>query len=96
MPMFPRRVFRATPKKDVLKKFARLFFYTRKLLNNFLNINVMILGFGTANMIILRMCESKFEMLTPEIFFVCTFFTKKVISQNLGQSRAFFGPKIFV
>ena len=96
MPTFPRRVFRATPKKDVLKKLARLFFYTRKLLNNFLNINVMILGFGTANRILLRMFESKFEMLTPEFFFVWTFFPKKVISQNLGQSRAFFGPNIFV
>ena len=96
MPPFPRRGFGATLKKDVPKKFARLFFCTRKLLNNFFNINVIILGFGTVNRSILRMFESKYEMLTLEKKISGTFFPKYVISQILGQSRAFFGHKFFV
>ena len=96
MPPFPRQGFGATLKKHVPKKLARLFFCTRKLLNNFFNINVIILGFGTVNRSILSMFESKYEMLTPEFFFSGTFFPKYRISPNLGQSRAFFGHKFFV
>ena len=88
MPLFPRWGFGATLKKYVPKKLARLFFCTRKLLNNFFNINVIILGFGTVNRSLLRMFESKYEMLTPEFFFQERFFPKYGISPNLGHSRA--------